>query len=325
MRKYIFNFLFICVFSLFMLVPFKVSAMEIFIKTFTGENITIDVEPNESIGSIKLKIQEKINKLPEEQRLIFAGTELENEKTISDYNISKESTLHLLYKTNLINVKYNIQNLNATTNNVDENGPLEDGSYNVLGTNDFTAKLEPIESYKLPSEITVYINEKLIETEKYNYNSVTGDISINKDLLDGDIVITAVAEKIQYKVVLDANGGKFADSDKYIIDDIINFDYFNFNKPTRSGYQFIGFFTDKTSGKSFENVMNSEAGIEKDTTFYARWKELSGSGVGTKEPDVENPNTFDGIVKSIFMIITSLFGLIGTIIYLLNESKERAF
>jgi len=124
-----------------------------------------------------------------------------------------------------------------------------------------------------------------------------------------------------YVVTLDANGGKFKDSDKYIIDDIINFDYINFNKPTREGYEFIGFFTELDGGKSFEEVMNSEAGIEEDTIFYARWKEISGGAVVT-EPEEENPKTFDGIGTSIYMGTISLIGLIGATIYL-RRKKVR--
>ena len=127
-----------------------------------------------------------------------------------------------------------------------------------------------------------------------------------------------------YIVTLDANGGKFINDDKYIIDDIINFDYTNFNKPTREGYEFIGFFTEKDGGKSFEEVMNSEAGIEEDTIFYARWKQTSGGGAGIAEPEEENPKTFDGIRASIFMGTISLIGLVGATIYLLKKNKVRA-
>lgn len=123
----------------------------------------------------------------------------------------------------------------------------------------------------------------------------------------------------QYKVTLDANGGKFKDSDKYIIDDIINFDYKNFTNPTREGYKFIGFFTEKIGGKSFDEIMNSEAGIEGNTVFYARWEKSSG-GSGVSDLDAENPKTFDGIKTTIFMGIFSLIGLIGVIIFL-NKNK----
>ena len=71
---------------------------QVFVKTLTGKTITLNVDQNDTVGLFKVFVQFKEGIPPAQQRLIFSGTQLEDNRTFSDYNIQKENTLHLVLR-----------------------------------------------------------------------------------------------------------------------------------------------------------------------------------------------------------------------------------
>lgn len=227
MKKYV--FLFVIVFVMFIMLPLEVNAMQIFVKTLTGDTITLEVESSDTIEAVKEKILVKNGYQVDRQKLKFYGVELQEGRTLSDYNIQKDSTIHLIFT------------------------------------------------------------------------------------------------KEKFSVIFDANGGLFEENDKYIIEEWENGLEDSLVKPTREGYKFLGYFTEKIGGTKFELIL-AESGIDSDMTFYAQWEENSvvipsipeeeNSTVIPEIPEEENPKTFDNIGYTILILTVSIIGLVVIVVFL---------
>lgn len=194
--------------SLFMLViaSSQIMAMQIFIKTQTGKTITIEAEGSDTIESIKQKIQDKEGFSPEKQILIFAGNQLEDGKTLSDYNIQKEATLNLVSK-GFTSSSYESQTSTSSSKNSKKAAKALDSIKNDNSNSAMNSVFTALDALGSNSQRAIKIDETTPQT-------ATSSLSASKYLAQGFSNI--ITQRQNLSINLDIHYKKMIPRDIYL-------------------------------------------------------------------------------------------------------------
>lgn len=177
------------IFILFVLSPIKVSAMQIFVKDIEGKNFSLEVESSDTIEAVKEKIYQEKNIEVKKQRLIFGGKELEEGRTLADYNIEKDATIHLsikltFYKINVIESEY---------------GTIEPNKNTARENEEINVTITPKENYQIKN-INVYKTnnkDEHIIVENNTFTMPDEDITIEVEFQEKELISNDVVDKTE--------------------------------------------------------------------------------------------------------------------------------